>query len=108
MNKLALKLKNSKQRQKRIRSTVIGTTARPRLAVKISNLHISAQIIDDSTHKTLAHATTIGKKGLKGTMTEKAVGVGEEIAKQAKTAKVKTVVFDRGGKTISWPRSSSC
>jgi large subunit ribosomal protein L18 len=98
MNKLALKLRNSKQRQKRIRSTVIGTTERPRLAVKITNLHITAQIIDDSTHKTLAYATTVGKKGLKGTMTEKATSIGEEIGKLGKSAKVKKVVFDRGGK----------
>lgn len=98
MSKVALKLQNAKQRQKRIRSTVIGTPERPRLAVKVTNLHITAQIIDDSAHKTLAYATTVGKKSLKGTMTEKAAVIGEEIAKAGASAKVKKVVFDRGGK----------
>lgn len=98
MSKLALKLQNAKQRQKRIRATVVGTPERPRLAVKVTNTHVTAQIIDDSAHKTLVYATTVGKKSLKGTMTEKAAAIGEEIAKAAKAAKIKKVVFDRGGK----------
>jgi len=98
MNKLAHKLHNRAQRKGRIRSVVSGTTKRPRLSVSVTNLHISAQLIDDTTHKTIGHATTVGQKALKGTMTEKATWVGEEIAKQAKTAKIKAVVFDRGGK----------
>lgn len=92
------KLNNRAQRKGRIRSVVSGTTERPRLSVYISNLHVTAQLIDDTTHKTLGYATTVGQKSLKGSMTEKAAWVGEEIAKQAKTAKVKAVAFDRGGK----------
>jgi len=61
-------------------------------------LHVSAQVIDDTTHKTLAAVSTVGKKNIPGTMSEKAAWVGEEIAKKAKTAKVKAVAFDRGGK----------
>lgn len=98
MNKLAHKLHNRQQRKQRIRSVVSGTATRPRLQVHISNLHVSAQLIDDENHKTVAQVTTVGQKTMKGTMTEKAAWVGEEIAKQAKTSKVKTVVFDRGGK----------
>jgi len=97
-NKLALKLQNRKQRKGRIRAVVIGTSERPRLSVFISNLHITAQLIDDSTHKTLAYATTVGNKAAKGSMTEKATLIGTDIAKQAKAAKVTKVVFDRGGK----------
>lgn len=77
---------------------VSGTDKRPRLNVHVSNTHIAAQLIDDTTGKTLAAVSTVGQKSLKGTMTEKAEWVGGEIAKQAKTAKVKAVVFDRGGK----------
>lgn len=95
---LAHKLHNRAQRKARIRSTVIGTTERPRLAVFVSNLHITAQIIDDSNHKTLAYVTTVGQKSLKGTMTQKAQWVGQEIAKKAKTSKIKKAVFDRSGK----------
>jgi large subunit ribosomal protein L18 len=98
MNKLAHKLHNRVQRKRRIRSVVSGTAQRPRLNVTISNLHVSAQLIDDASHKTVGYATTVGQKGLKGTMTDKATWVGTEIAQQAKTAKIKTVVFDRGGK----------
>src|ERR1700761_8881840 len=98
MTKVAHKIQNKLQRKGRIRSVVSGTADRPRLNVHVSNLHISAQLIDDTSHKTLAHVTTVSQKTLKGTMTEKAAWVGEEIAKQAKGAKIKTVVFDRGGK----------
>lgn len=98
MTKITQKLKNLQQRKARIRSVVSGTAERPRLAVHVSNLHVSAQVIDDTTHKTLVAVSTVGKKSVPGTLTEKAAWVGEEIAKKAKTAKVKTVAFDRGGK----------
>jgi large subunit ribosomal protein L18 len=95
---LAHKLHNRAQRKSRIRSIVSGTAQRPRLSVSVSNLHVTAQLIDDTTHKTVGYATTVGQKAVKGTMTEKAAWVGEEIAKQAKAAKIKTIVFDRGGR----------
>jgi large subunit ribosomal protein L18 len=98
MNSLAHKLHNRVQRKKRIRSVVSGTAVRPRLSVFISNSHITAQLVDDTAHKTLAYVTTVGNKTAKGTMTEKATIIGTEIAKQAKLAKIKAVVFDRGGK----------
>ena len=87
-------------RKNRTRSKIHGTAKRPRLAVHISNLHITAQIIDDDAKKTLAYATTVGSK-LTGTKTEKAAKIGAEIAKKAKTAKVKAVVFDRGAKAYA-------
>ncbi len=84
-------------RANRTRAKIHGTSERPRLTVHISNLHITAQIIDDDKKTTLAYATTIGNKA-SGTMTEKASIIGKEIAEKAKKAKVKTVVFDRGSK----------
>lgn len=92
------KLNNRAQRKGRIRSVVSGTPERPRLSVFVSNLHVTAQLIDDTTHKTIGYATTVGQKSVKGNMSEKAAWVGEEIAKQAKSAKIKSVAFDRGGK----------
>ena len=68
-----------------------------RLSVHFSNLHITAQIIDDDKKVTLAYATTVGTK-MTGTKTEKAAKIGEEIAKKAKAKKVTKVVFDRGSK----------
>jgi large subunit ribosomal protein L18 len=98
MNNLAHKLHNRLQRKNRVRRNVSGTPVRPRLAVHVSNLHVTAQIIDDTAHKTITAVSTVGQKAAVGTMTEKAAWVGAEIAKKAKAAKVKAVVFDRGGK----------
>jgi large subunit ribosomal protein L18 len=98
MNRLQKKSQNAAQRKNRVRATVIGTPERPRLSVTISNLHVSAQVIDDSAHKTLVAATTVGDKKATGTMTERAAYVGEMIAKQAKTKKITKVVFDRNGR----------
>ena len=97
MNRLAKKTQNLTLRKSRVRSKAHGTSERPRLTVSITNLHVSAQIIDDDKSTTLASATTVGQK-LKGTMTEKAVVVGEQIAKKAKKVNVKKVVFDRNGR----------
>jgi large subunit ribosomal protein L18 len=95
---LAHKLHNRNQRKSRIRSVVSGTAKRPRLSVYISNTNVTAQLIDDTAHQTIAYVTSVGQKTVKGTMTEKAVWVGQEIATQAKTHKIKSVVFDRNGK----------
>lgn len=88
---------NKFYRAKRTRAKIHGTAERPRLTVNFSNLHITAQIIDDDKQITLAHATTIGQK-LTGTKTEKATKIGQEIAAKAKKAKISKVVFDRGSK----------
>jgi large subunit ribosomal protein L18 len=58
---------------------------------------VTAQIIDDTKHATIAYISTVGQKAA-GTMTERATWVGTEIAKKAKAAKVKQVVFDRNGR----------
>lgn len=98
MNTLKHTLHNRALRAKRVRATVSGTTERPRLSVNVSNLHVSAQIIDDVSGRTLAAASTVGQKTATGTMTEKAAWVGTEIAKKAKIAKIGRVVFDRKSK----------
>ena len=98
MSNLARKLQNRAQRKGRIRAVVSGTAERPRLAVYISNQHITAQVIDDTTHQTLIYVTSVGNKATTGTMTEKATVIGTEIAKQAKASKITKVVFDRGGR----------
>lgn len=97
MNNLNHKLQNRARRKHRVRASVSGTTERPRLSVFISNAHVSAQLIDDTRHTTLAAATTVGKK-LTGTLTERAAGIGTDIAKLAKAKKIKQVVFDRNGR----------
>lgn len=98
MNRLKHKLKKLTRRKGRVRSVVTGNSSRPRLSVFISNMHISAQLIDDSSHKTLAYVTTVAQKDLPATMTEKSSWAGTEIAKKAKALKIKKIVFDRNGR----------
>jgi large subunit ribosomal protein L18 len=98
MSILSHKLLNRKLRKNRVRSQISGTAERPRLSVHLSNMHITAQLVDDTSHQTLGYVSTVGKKTVSGTMVEKATWIGEEIAKQAKSAKIKSIVFDRGGK----------
>ena len=97
MANLSKKILNKTLRKNRVRSKVNGTAERPRLTVTISNLHVSAQLIDDDKMHTICAATTVGSSK-KGTMTEKAASIGSEIAKKAKKAKISTVVFDRNGR----------
>lgn len=98
MNNLTHKLQNRLLRRHRVRAVVTGTAERPRLSVHLSNLHVTAQLIDDEGQNTLVYVSTIGAKNVSGTMSEKATWVGTEIAKKAKAKKISAVVFDRGGK----------
>lgn len=98
MSKLSHKLHNQLLRRHRVRSTVTGDAERPRLSVHISNMHVTAQIINDAAQNTLAYVSTIGAKNAAGTLTEKAAWVGAEIAKKAKAKKINSVVFDRGSR----------
>lgn len=78
----------------KIRQIVTGTATRPRLVVYRSLNNLSVQLIDDNIGKTLASASSTKEKG---TRTHKAKFVGGLIAKEAAKAKIKKVVFDRGG-----------
>ena len=86
-------------RHQRIRKTMMGTSAIPRLCVFRSNTGIYAQIIDDETRTTLVSASSLDKslKIKNGSNVEAAKVVGKSIAEKAKKAKITKVVFDRGG-----------
>jgi large subunit ribosomal protein L18 len=91
------------RRHSRVRNKVIGTAGRPRLAVSRSHRHISAQVIDDATGRTLAAASSVeadlrrslGVGG--GGNVAGAKAVGKLVASRAKQAGITQVVFDRGG-----------
>lgn len=89
------------RRHHRVRKKVTGTAERPRLAVFRSNKHITAQVIDDRSGKTLASASTVEKdlrSDSSGTGNKQAATtVGRLVAERAKAAGVSRVVFDRGG-----------
>ena len=86
-----------KHRHTRIRKTLSGTKERPRLNVFRSNAGIYVQVIDDTTGNTLASSSSIALKLKNGGNIEGAVQVGKDIAEKCKKAKIKSVVFDRGG-----------
>lgn len=91
--------KNERQarRQRRVRRRTVGTQERPRLAISRSLKHIYAQVIDDSSGRTLASASTVALK-VSGSNLDGAKQVGKEIAEKAQAASVKKVTFDRGGR----------
>ncbi len=96
MNKIQHKQLKHQLRKGRVRSVISGTASRPRLSVFRSNAHITAQVIDDQTGKTLATSSTSTLK-VTGNKVEQAAAVGKDIAAKAQAAGVKAVVFDRGG-----------
>jgi large subunit ribosomal protein L18 len=83
-------------RHKRVRAKAEGTAAKPRLCVFRSNQHIYAQLIDDTTGKTILTANDSTTKG-KDKKTDSSKKVGTEIAKLAVEKKITEVIFDRGG-----------
>jgi large subunit ribosomal protein L18 len=87
------------KRHSRIRLHLAGTERRPRLSVFRSLNHIYAQIIDDSTGRTLASASSIekGTRESQGSKSDRAKVVGRLIAERARAAGIERVVFDRAG-----------
>ena len=85
----------------RLRQKVSGEAERPRLNVFRSLNHIYAQIVDDTSGRTLAAASTLDKElraaAKNGGNVAAAKGVGQAVAKRAKAAGITRVVFDRGG-----------
>lgn len=72
------------------------SNGRPRLSVFRSSKNIYVQIIDDATGTTLASASTIEDKKVKGSNLDAATRIGKLIAERAKKAKIEDVIFDRG------------
>ncbi|WP_437712555.1 50S ribosomal protein L18 [Sorangium sp. So ce448] len=98
---MGMKIVGRERRKLRIRKKVEGTPERPRLSVFRSSKHIYAQVIDDVSGKTLAHASTLSKD-LKGSLdednkVEAAKKVGALIARICKDRQIDKVVFDRNG-----------
>ncbi|WP_278020391.1 50S ribosomal protein L18 [Flavobacterium ginsengisoli] len=95
-----MSLTKSERRQRikfRIRKSVSGSAARPRLSVFRSNKEIYAQIIDDVNGVTILVASSREKEIGKGTNVEVAAAVGKLVAEKALKAGIDTITFDRGG-----------
>lgn len=97
------KNRNSRIRSKtKIRKKISGTPERPRLTVYRSLSNVYAQLIDDTTGKTIISASSLNKelaeeiKSAKGKIA-KSKAVGSFLAKKAVEQKISSVVFDRNG-----------
>lgn len=89
------------KRKWRIRKTVTGTAARPRLTVKFSGKHIYAQAVDDAAGKTLVFLSTLDPEVRKSKAASNVSGaktLGNAFAAKAKAAGLDSVVFDRNGR----------
>src|SRR3954469_13316343 len=87
------------RRHLRVRKKEHGTGARPRPAVPRSARHISVQVVDDTTSRTLVAASTLDEsvRGADGDKKARAAAVGRLVAERAKAAGIDAVVFDRAG-----------
>jgi large subunit ribosomal protein L18 len=87
-----------RKRHERIRLRIVGSGARPRLSIFRSAKFIYAQVIDDSSGRTLASASSREAALAAGSgKVEAARSVGRTLAQRAKAAGVSAVVLDRGG-----------
>ena len=100
-DKAVTRLVTRKARHERIRKKIDGTAARPRLCVRRSLNHIYAQIIDDTSGKSLLLLSSLSpelKPSIEGkNKVEASKELGKLVAKKAQEAGIKNVVFDRGG-----------
>lgn len=85
------------RRHQRVRNTVSGTPDCPRLNVFRSNANIYAQVIDDTTGKTLVSSSSLVLKLENGGIIEAAKAVGKDVAEKCLAANIESVCFDRGG-----------
>jgi len=90
------KLDQRKRIHKRIRKSIKGTQARPRLCVFRSNKAIYCQLVNDENSSTIAAVSSRVLK-LSGNKTEQAKEVGKALAAKAAANNIESVVFDRNG-----------
>lgn len=89
------------RRHRRIRKRLTGSSERPRLVVHRSHLHLYAQMVDDSTGRTLLACSTrqadLAQQIKRGGNVAAAKQLGERVAQSAAAAGIRKAVFDRGG-----------
>ena len=100
MSKTITKARLLQNRRWRIRKKVVGTAARPRLAVRFTAKHVYAQAINDDAGTTLVFLSSLDaelrKQKLKANIAS-AKTLGVAFAEKAKAAGITAVVFDRAG-----------
>jgi large subunit ribosomal protein L18 len=87
-----------RKRHERMRLRLSGSAERPRLSVFRSAKYIYAQVIDDTSGRTLAAASSRETDlDAGGGKVDRARAVGKALAERARAAGVSAVVLDRGG-----------
>lgn len=108
--RVLLKLKNKNKKLKpqkfkllkreSLRGLVKGTKERPRLSVYRSNENIYAQIIDDSTSRTLVSCSTLDRdiklETKNGRTCDASRLIGQKLAELSLKKNITKIVFDRG------------
>jgi large subunit ribosomal protein L18 len=98
---MAMQIVGRERRKLRIRRKISGTAERPRLSVFRSAKHIYAQVVDDVSGKTVAHASTLSRDVrtaiTEATKVDAAKSVGQAIAKVLLEKGIQSIVFDRNG-----------
>jgi large subunit ribosomal protein L18 len=101
MKKNRLKTERRNKIRRRIRSTITGTSERPRLAVFKSSKHVYLQLINDRENVTITTVSSISND-VKDEIAdlskmEAATLIGKKVAEYALDQGINKVVFDRGG-----------
>ena len=98
MDAQKLKSRRAERRKFRVRKSIHGTAAQPRLSVYRSNLHIYAQLIDDEAQVTLAAASSNDKDSAVeyGGNVKASKVVGQKLAEKAKAKGITKAAYDRG------------
>ena len=86
-------------RKARVRRSVRGTNASPRLCVYRSLKFTYAQLISDESGEVIVSASTkqLGGVSKSAKAVDAAVALGKKVAELAKAKQVETIVFDRNG-----------
>ena len=85
------------RRRRRVRAKISGTATRPRISVFRSNQGLCAQLIDDTSGRTLASVNWFEPELRSLKKPERTKRAGETLAERAKAAGISEAVFDRGG-----------
>ena len=92
--------KYKKLKREALRGRIKGTPERPRLSVYRSNENIYAQIIDDTTSRTLLSCSTLDRSVKlaisNGRTCDASRLTGEKLAELSLKKNIKKIVFDRG------------
>lgn len=98
MKRIQDKQRRKIRRKLRVRGKISGTAGRPRISVFKSNKNLYVQVIDDTTGKTLASVSTLGKdnQSLRPRAAD-AEKLGEELGSKLKELKITEAVYDRNG-----------